>query len=103
VVLPLMDSSCSPGGNNNMLDNASFGVELSKQKTTSGIILNQTSSQLDKGLTTSSSGTTGKTASILKLEVDVMRENFLGAGCYTNNNLILVNGEIIKIGLHLLK
>jgi hypothetical protein len=38
-----------------------------------------------------------KNASILKLEIDVMREHFLGAGRYTNN-LILVNGERIKIG-----
>jgi uncharacterized protein YkwD len=102
AVPALVDSSCSAAGNNNMLDDASIRLELSKRSTTSGIISKRTSSRLDKSFTTSSSETTGKARSILKLEVDVMRQNFLGAGRYANN-LILVNAERIKIGLHLLR
>jgi hypothetical protein len=102
VVPALVDSSCSAAGNNNMLDNASIRLELFKRSISSGIISKRASSRLDKSITTSSSEITGKSRSILKLEVDVMRQNFLGAGRYANN-LILVNAERIKIGLHLLK
>jgi uncharacterized protein YkwD len=38
----------------------------------------------------------GKTRSVLKLEVDVMRDNFMGAGHYANN-LVLVNRERAKV------
>jgi uncharacterized protein YkwD len=43
----------------------------------------------------SSSSRSGRTRSELKLEVDVMRENFTGAGHYANN-LVMVNRERAK-------